>query len=302
MRLAALLAGALALLAGTPADAQLRIVATTTDLGSLAREVGGDLVDVTVLVPAGADPESFEPKPTDALRLRGSALVVRAGLGLDFWLDRLVSEPALARGGERQVDASTGIPLLEARGRSPDAPQDGHAHGSANPHYWLDPENAVTITAAIAEALIRIDPPHERDWIANRDRFLERLASKQARWTAEMAPYAGAAVAAYHNTWPYFARRFRLNLAAIAEPKPGIAPSPAYLAGAIRAMREAGARAIIQEPFEPDDAVRLMAERTGAAVVVLAPMVGSLPAAGDYIAMIDYDVTSLAAALRGVAR
>ncbi len=106
-------------LAAPSQAAELAIVATTSDMASLAAAVGGDLVAVTTLVPPGSDPEAFEPRPRDLLRLRSADLVVRVGLGFDFWLDKLLAEidrPELLRGGSGSVDASLGIPLLERRG------------------------------------------------------------------------------------------------------------------------------------------------------------------------------------------
>jgi ABC-type Zn uptake system ZnuABC Zn-binding protein ZnuA len=108
-----------------------RIVATTTGLGSLARAVTGDLAQVETIVPPAADPEAFEPRPSDLTRLKGAAVVVRVGLGYDHWLDKLLSahgDDALNRRGDGYVDASLGIPLLEVKGSSLDpANQDGHA-------------------------------------------------------------------------------------------------------------------------------------------------------------------------------
>ena len=139
-----------------------RVVATTGDLASLARAVIGDLAQVEAIIPAAADPEAFEPRPSDLARLKGASVVVRVGLGYDHWLDKLLSmhgDAVINRGGAGYVDASVGIPLLEVKGSSVDpANRDGHAHGLANPHYWLDPANAEIITGGIAEAGIRVAP------------------------------------------------------------------------------------------------------------------------------------------------
>src|SRR6185369_10135212 len=151
-------AAQLAALVAAPVWAAVNVVATTTDLAALVNEVGGNLVTVESIVPAGVDPEAFEPRPGDLGKLRRADLVVRVGLGYDYWLDALVMQiggERLMRGGEANVDASAGIPLLEIRGQSV-MNEGGHAHGVANPHYWLDPDNAITVTAGIAEALVRI--------------------------------------------------------------------------------------------------------------------------------------------------
>jgi len=294
-------------LVGRPAHGEattIAVVATTPDLRSLVEAVGGGSVTVASLVPPGADAEAYEPRPGDLLRLRGAALVVRVGLGYDHWLEPLLvqhADPTLARGGPGQVDASVGNPLLEVQGRSVEVQTaGGHAHGLANPHYWLDPANAETITAGIAGGLARIAPDRAAVFAENRQRFLAALAERLASWQERLAPYAGAAVVTFHNGWPYFARRFRLNIVAVVEPKEGIAPSPARLARIGATMREAGARIVIVEPHEPREAADALAARTGAQVVVLAGSVGDLPRTGDYLALFDADVGALAHALAPV--
>jgi ABC-type Zn uptake system ZnuABC Zn-binding protein ZnuA len=286
-------------LVAPPALAAIDVVATTTDLASLVAVVGGNLVTVESIVPPGVDPEAFEPRPGDLGRLRRADLLVRVGLGYDYWLDALVKqtgEKRLMRGGEANLDASAGIPLLEIRGQSV-VNEGGHAHGVANPHYWLDPENAITITAAVAEALVRITPERRERIVANRRRFLSELETRRAGWAKTMAPLAGTKLIAYHNSWPYFARRFRLDVIGYIEPRAGVAPSPAHLAQLIAAGRNAHVRAVLHEPYEPEDASRFVAQKLGVPVIRLAISVGSLPGTDDYLALFDYNVATLARAL-----
>jgi ABC-type Zn uptake system ZnuABC Zn-binding protein ZnuA len=294
--LAAAMSGALAV---SPASAVLRVVATTTDLAALAAAVGGDAATVEAIVPPAADPEAFEPRPGDMDKLRHADVVVRVGLGYDYWLDALIKltgDKRLMRGSDGYVDASAGIPLLEIRGENV-VNEGGHAHGAANPHYWLDPDNAAIVTAGIAEALVRAAPGERDRILANRARFLARLESRRGRWLASLAPYAGAKLIAYHNSWPYFARRFRLDIIDFVEPKPGVAPSPVHLARLIAAGRKARVRAIVHEPYEPDDAARLVARKLEVPLVVLAVSVGSVPGTGDYVELFEHNVAALVAAL-----
>ena len=285
-----------------PASAKgLRIVATTSDLRSLAVAIAGDLATVESIVPPGADPEAFEPRPSDLLKLRGADLLVEVGIGYDHWIDRLVLEladPRLVRGGAAAVDCSVGIPLLEVRGRSPlPAMQDGHAHGQANPHYWLDPANAETITAAIVDGIARVAPEAHAQAVANRERFLAQLHAKLADWERKLASLEGAPFIAYHNSWPYFARRFRLQIADFIEPREGVSPSASRLATLIAKAKQIGVRAVLHEPYEPEDASRLVAARAGIPVVPMATSVGSRPGVEDYIGLFDYDVAILVQAL-----
>src|SRR5256886_2788036 len=164
-------------LVSSAASAQtMRLVATTSDLASLARAVVGDLAQVETIIPPAADPEAFEPRPSDLARLKGASVVIRVGLGYDHWLDKLLSmhrDAPINPGGAGYVDPSIGIPLLDVKGSSVDpATRDGHAHGLANPHYWLDPANAEIITGGIAEAGLPGPPLTAPDSIAHRRAFL----------------------------------------------------------------------------------------------------------------------------------
>jgi ABC-type Zn uptake system ZnuABC Zn-binding protein ZnuA len=293
------LALAAAVSAAAPVAAAVRVVATTADLTALAVAVGGDLVEVETIVPPGSDPEAFEPRPGDLEKVRHADVLIRVGLGYDYWLDRLIGQTAdkrLMRGGEGYVDASAGIPLLEIRGQSV-VNEGGHAHGVANPHYWLDPENAAIMTAGIAEALARRAPTEAPRILANRERFLGGLDAKLQRWSVRLAGFAGVKLIAYHNSWPYFARRFRLDIVDFIEPKPGVAPSPAHLARLIAEGRRINVRAILHEPYEPDDSSRLLAQKLGVPVVLLATSVESVAGVKDYLDLFEYNTATLAKAL-----
>jgi ABC-type Zn uptake system ZnuABC Zn-binding protein ZnuA len=275
------------------------VVATTSDVASLVTAVGGDLVQVKTVIPPTANPEEFEPKATDLATLMDADLIVRVGLGYDFCIDRLtdrLGRPDLQQGGTRSVDVSTGIPLLEVTGRDP-AAGDGHGHGLANPHYWLDPANAEIITANISKVIIRLLPNGSEAVMTNRTRFLANLRERLVGWKEQLAPYQGTTFVAYHNSWPYFARRFRLNIVGFIEPKEGVAPSVAQLAALMAKIRRDGVRAIIQETHEPKRYSEMLSARTGVPVVLLAPTVGSVPQATDYLSLMDYNVRVLADAL-----
>jgi ABC-type Zn uptake system ZnuABC Zn-binding protein ZnuA len=280
------------------AEARIRLVTTTTDLRSLAEAVGGDLVEATSLVPANFDAEEYQPRPQDVLRLKEARLVVRVGLDYDLWFDRLLDASGrrdLRRGGEGYVDASFAIAPLEVRGVAV-GPGDGHAHGSGNPHYWLDPKNAEIITANLLDGLARADPRNAPIYEANRVAFLGKLGDKLKAWEYAFAAMHGVPLVAYHNSWAYLARRFRLDFIGTIEPKPGVAPSPAQLAALIGSMNEHGARIIVRQPHEPEKDVTFVAKHTGGAIAVLAASVGAMPAARDYLSLFDADATALLAA------
>jgi ABC-type Zn uptake system ZnuABC Zn-binding protein ZnuA len=290
-----LLFALLAVASAAFAQDRVQVVTTTTDLRSLTEAVGGDRVVAVSLVPPNLDAEEYQPKPQDMLRLKQARLLVRVGLDYDLWLDRLLAQagrPEISRGGPAYVDASFAIAVLELRGMSV-GPGDGHAHGSGNPHYWLDPKNAETITANIVEALARIDPANAKTYEVNRQAFLTRLNAKLTEWESKLGALKAMPIVAYHNSWPYFARRFRLDVIGFIETKPGVPPSPSHLAAIVRDMRARGARIVLREPHEPERDVAFVASRAGAQVVTLAASVGALPGADDYISLFDVNVAAL---------
>jgi ABC-type Zn uptake system ZnuABC Zn-binding protein ZnuA len=293
--LIALLIALLAVTSAAFAQDRVQVVTTTTDLRSLTQAVGGDRVAAVSLVPPNLDAEEYQPKPQDVLRLKQARLLVRVGLDYDLWLDRLLAQVGrseISRGGPAYVDASFAIAVLELRGMSV-GPGDGHAHGSGNPHYWLDPKNAETITANIVEALARIDPANAKTYEANRQAFLTRLNAKLTEWESKLGALKAMPIVAYHNSWPYFARRFRLDVIGFIETKPGVPPSPSHLAEIVRDMRARGARIVLREPNEPERDVAFVASKAGAQVVTLAASVGALPGAEDYISLFDVNVAAL---------
>ena len=212
--------------------------------------------------------------------------MLRVGIDYDLWLDRLLRQ---AR-GVAVIDASADVALLDVRAGGI-GPGDGHAHGRGNPHYWLDPANAEAITGTILEALAALDPPNAKRYEANRLAFLARLEAKMAEWSSALRG-AGALIA-YHDTWPYFARRFRLRFVGFIEARPGIPPSAAHLAALLRTARDEKVRRIVREPHEPARDAAFLAERSGARVAILASGVGAVPEAVDYLSLIDYNVRTL---------
>jgi len=295
---------ALVLLATAPArgGAVLDVVATSTDLKALVEAVGGERVRVESLAPALHEPHAVDVKPRQLVRLKSAALLVRVGLDHEPWLARVratVNDPRFAPGGAADLDVSRDIELLQAETARVRSEQGVHVHGFGNPHYWLDPLNARPMTQTILEGLARLAPDAREVLSRNRARFLERLDAGFSRWSAALAPYRGARVVVFHDSWPYFAQRFGLVIAATIEPVPGVPPSPASLAALTAGMREAGVRVVIVEPSSNRSAANRIAASTGARIVTLVPSVGGDPEAADYVTLFDVNVRRLTEALAG---
>ena len=295
---------ALVLLAAAPVrgGGVLDVVATSTDLKALVEAVGGERVTVESLAPALHEPHAVDVKPGQLARLKSAALLVRTGLDHEPWLARVratVNDSRFALGGAADLDVSRGIELLQAETPRVRSEQGVHVHGFGNPHYWLDPVNARQMTQTILDGLARLAPDGREVFARNRARFLERLDAGLARWTAALAPYRGARVVVFHDSWPYFAQRFGLMIAATVEPVPGVPPSPASLAALTAGMREAGVRVLIVEPSSNRSVANRIAASTGARIVTLVPSVGGDPEADDYVKLFEVNVGRLAETLAG---
>jgi ABC-type Zn uptake system ZnuABC Zn-binding protein ZnuA len=274
--------------------ATLPVAATTTDLRDLVAAVGGERVQVESLTDPRHDPHARELLPRQLGRLKETALVVRVGLDHEPWLRRAVTA-AGARGVD--LDLSRAVAVLQSDTPRLRADARPHLHAYGNPHYWLDPENARPMTARIEAALASLDPDGRAAFATARARFLARLDAGLARWRKQLAPFAGTRIVVAHDTWPYFARRFDLVIAAAVEEQPGVPPSPAHLGRLVERMRAADVRALVAEPGAAPAVLRRLADATGARIVTLAPSVGAEPEARDYIALFDLNVGRLAAAL-----
>jgi ABC-type Zn uptake system ZnuABC Zn-binding protein ZnuA len=293
----------LLLAAANPAAAALKVVATTEDLAALAIEVGGDRVTVDALARGYQDPHFVEPKPSFILKLHGADLLVLVGRELEIgWLPPLVQQSRNANiqpGGRGYLDASLTATILEIpTGQITRAMGDVHPQG--NPHYWLDPGNGRRIAKALQAKLTELsaaDGPYFAQRFADFDR---RLTEAEKRWDAAMAPYRGRKVVTYHRSWPNFTERFGLDVIGYVEPKPGIPPSPAHTLDLVQEMKRQGIKVIIVEPYFDLKTPNAVARDTGATVLVLAPSVGGVKEATDYIKVFDYNVRLLVSTFKSV--
>lgn len=279
------------------AATSIDVVTTTSDLKSIVEFVGGRLVRVTTLAPPALNAESFQPRPQDLRKLHSANLLVRIGLDYDLWLDGLLKKsgrPELMRGGRAYVDTSFGIALLEIRSATLDAAS-GHGHGGGNPHYWLDPHNVEIMSASILEGLRRVDPANANQYAMNRADFVRRLHERQMIWQKRLAPLAGKPFLAYHDSWAYFARRFRLRILDVIEPKPGIAPSPSRLSALLKTIEQNHVLAILKQPYDAEAFPNLLARKGGIHVIALAASVGSTSGAPDYFSMMEHNIQTLTA-------
>jgi zinc/manganese transport system substrate-binding protein len=293
-----------ALLTSLPAQAQgkLNVIATTEDLASIAREVGGDKITIEALARGYQDPHYVEAKPSFILKLQKADLLIVVGRELEIgWLPPLIQQ---SRNGKVQVGGS-GYLDASAKARILDIPTGqvtramGDVHPQGNPHFWLDPENGKIVARSIADKLTQLQP-------ASRDYFEQRLAAfenkvteAEKRWMTAMAPFKGAKIVTYHRSFPNFADRFGLQVIGFVEPRPGIPPSPQHTLDVINDMKQQNVKLVLVEPYFDLKTPNAIGRATGASVLVLPPSVGGVKEVTDYFKLFDYDLGLIVNALKG---
>ncbi|MSU57306.1 MAG: zinc ABC transporter substrate-binding protein [Pedosphaera sp.] len=289
-----------ALLISATAHAKLNVVVTTPDLAAIAKEVGGELVDITTLARPTEDPHFIDPRPSFIVKLNKADVLIEGGAELEIgWLPKLIEgtrNPKIQSGQPGRILANEGIAMKEVPTALDRAKGDLHAAG--NPHFMMDPANARLVAQHLADAFGKLDAKSAGIFSANLKKFTDALDVKSAEWKKTLAPFKGREVVAYHNSWLYFAERFGLKIELFLEPKPGIPPSPAHLAEVIGKMKEMNARVVIVDPYLNRKIAETVARGTGAAVVDVAQFPGGVKGTeGGYIALMDYLVNTLAKAL-----
>ena len=296
-----LFTAALVAMAARPSAAAVRVVATTEDLASLAREVGGDKVTVVGLAKGYQDPHFVDPKPSFILEVSRADLLIVVGRELEIgWLTPLLTSSRNAKiqpGGNGYLDASANVRILEIpTGQLTRAMGDVHPQG--NPHYWLDPANGRRIAQTIKDKLGQLSPADRAYFDQRYAEFDKKLAAAESRWDAAMGPFKGTKIVTYHRSWPNFMERFGLDVIGYVEPKPGIPPTTSHTIDLIAEMKKQGVKLIVVEPYFDSKTPVAISKQVGGEVLVLAPSVGGSKEATDYIALFDYDVNAVVAALK----
>jgi zinc/manganese transport system substrate-binding protein len=284
---------------GSSAAAQIRVVATTPDLASVAREIGGDKVGVVALAKPTEDPHYVDAKPSHIVTLNRADALIEGGAELELgWLPPLLENSRnskISAGAPGRIVASDGVKMLEIP-TSFDRSK-GDVHSLGNPHFMIDPVTVRIIARNMADHFAQIDPKNAATYNGNLTRFNAKLDAKYADWQKELAPYRGARIVTYHKDFVYFAERFGLTIIDELEPKPGIAPSPAHLAQVIGKMKATNAKVILVQPFQNRKTAETVARQTGATVLDVPEQPGAAPNTTTYFEMMDNLVHTLAGGL-----
>src|SRR5215813_4311047 len=293
-----------ALLAATsPAGAQgkLNVMATTEDLASIGREIGGDRISIEAIAKGYQDPHFVEAKPSFILKLQKADCLIVVGRELEIgWLPPLEQQSRNGKiqpGAQGYLDASLGARILEVpTGQITRAMGDVHPLG--NPHYWLDPENGKRVAKEIADKHSELRPNDKAYFDQRLADFNQRLDAAEKRWLDSMAPYKGTKIVTYHRSFPNFAERFGLDIIGYVEPRPGIPPTPQHTLDLINEMKRQNVKIVLIEPYFDSKTPNAIGRDTGAQVLVVPPSVGGVKEASDYIKLFDYDINLVVEAIK----
>jgi zinc/manganese transport system substrate-binding protein len=283
----------LLLMLTTPAFAGLNVLATLPWIGSAAKEIGKDKINVTVLAKPSQDAHFLEAKPSMILAARKADIIMYDGLDLEIGYLPLIIEssknPKLMPGQLGNFDCSQFITVLE-KPTTVDRSM-GDVHPLGNPHYHLSSSRVLRVAEGIARLLADADKSNAGFYEANYKAFAERVKEKEKQW--HTVPLQGKKYIAYHKYFEYLAAEFGFQFIGYIEPKPGIPPSGAHIEGLIETMKKEKPAAILVTPAYGMQEAESLSAKTGVKVIVLPHDVGSMDGTGDLISFWDRINTSL---------
>jgi zinc transport system substrate-binding protein len=236
------------------ASDRIKVATTIAPLGDFVNAVGGEKVEVTVVVPQGAEPHTFEPTPSLMIDMAKADLYVMNGAGLEFWMDKLLE----ANKRMVVVDSSQGIALLQ------------ESEDEIDPHIWLSLRNAAIQVNSICSELIEIDPQNKDFYIKNRDAYLETLKAMDVELNRTFAGKKNKIFIVHHPAWTYFAQDYNLSQVPLMENEKE--PGPKYLGDVIDLARTNNITTIFVEPEYNPKAAEVMAREMNTGIVTLDPL------------------------------
>jgi len=251
---------------------KIKVAVTIFPIADIVKNIGRDYVDVVTLLPPGASPHTFEPTPESARDASGSVVLLKIGLGLDDWSQKIAD----AAGPMETVELSQNIALRRL-------------DGNPDPHYWLSIANGGLMAKTIADTLERLDPAHAEIYRNNLILYRASLANADVRLRTKFAELQNRDFATFHEAWYYFAEQYGLNVAAAFEPSPGKEPTPQFVASFIQTVREKHIRVIFSEPQLSSAAIAQSAKDLSVTLETLDPIGGSTPETDSYVKMVEYN-------------
>ncbi|MEW6418617.1 MAG: metal ABC transporter substrate-binding protein [Nitrospirota bacterium] len=266
---------------------RVKVIASIAPLADFVKQVGGERVDVKLLLHPGVSPHVYEPTPRSIKDVSDAKVFIKIGAGLEFWAEKIIK----ASGNKKLiiVDSSSGVSLI----------RESHSHGSfgADPHIWLDPVIASSIVTKIEKALIEADPQGAEFYKQNASLYKKKLLQLDKEISAKVKTFRIKEYVTFHPAWNYFSKRYGLRIAGVIEESPGKEPSPKHIAKIIKEINRIGSRVVFVEPqFNPKIA-EAVAKESGAKVLYLDP-VGGQKGRERYIDMMRYNISVMESVMK----
>lgn len=257
-------------------DTRLTVCTTIPPIADITAQIAGPHAEVFCLLEAGQDPHGFEPTPSQVLRMSRSRLLIRVGLGLDDWASRSASAvmPKDARG---LALAPLVIPeaIEEHSGEEHAEGEHSHDHGSADPHFWMDPQLAIEAVPHIERELSRVDPERADTYAETAKKLVTALEELDRELALELAPYRGMAFLGQHGAYTWFAKRYGFNQVGLIESWPGKSVTPRMLAALLDEARKNNVGAVLCEIQRNRGIAETVAEELGVPLTSLDPLGGN---------------------------
>lgn len=253
-------------------SAKIKLITTLFPLYDFAKNIGQDRVEVTLLLPPGVEAHSFEPKPSDIVKITQAEIFVYTGKFMEPWAKKLlqgINNPRL-----KKVDASQGIVLMQSDRdkHEHDAAKGGEksSHYGVDPHIWLDFDNAAKMVDTITASLIQVDPNSADFYTRNAKIYQEKLRSLDNRYTTELAQCPQKVIIhAGHFTFGYPARRYHLKYVAAQGFTPDSNPTPKQLISLVKQINKYDLKHIYYEELVEPRVAKTISQETGAALLML---------------------------------
>jgi zinc transport system substrate-binding protein len=286
----------LLLYSGHASAEKIRVVATISPLADFAKQVGGDKVEVTLLLPPGASPHTYEPTPKILREISQAEVFLKIGSGLEFWADRMLR--AVSKDMEI-VDSSAGVDLIRDISHTHDHSNDFDRHHGTDtdPHIWLDPTICVQIITKIEAAFSKADPSNAAYYRENAEAYKEKLRELDQEIFQRTKLFRTREYVTFHSAWNYFSRRYGLKVAAVIEESPGKEPSPRHVKKIIDILRSLDTRVIFAEPQFSPKIAETIAREAGAQVLFLDPE-GGQKGRETYMELMRYNLSVMEKALK----
>lgn len=284
---------------GGSAEAKLNVFACEPEWGALTQELAGDKVAIDIATSALQDVHQIEAKPSLIAKVRKADLVVCTGADLEVgWLPQLVRQagnPKVASGAGYFLAASQ-VTTLEKPAQLDRSAGDVHPQG--NPHIQMDPYRVLTVAKALSARLAQVDAANAAFYQQRFADFSGRWNAAIKRWEAKAAPLKGRRIIVQHGSWIYLERWLGLEQIGALEPKPGVPPTSAHLAGLIGTAKGGNTLAIVRAAYQDPKSSAWLSERSGVPAVMLPLTVGGDPQSKDLFGLFDSTIDKLLGAAK----